>query len=78
MAKAYASDAGTRVTNASLQVHGGIGFTWEHDLHLWLKRALSDAVMFGDSRWHRERIARMVVDGQGAAAEPAAALAAAK
>ena len=39
MAKAYASDAGTRVTGASLQVHGGIGFTWEHDLHLWLKRA---------------------------------------
>ena len=39
MAKAYASDAGTRVTSASLQVHGGIGFTWEHDLHLWLKRA---------------------------------------
>ena len=39
MAKAYASDAGLRVTGASLQVHGGIGFTWEHDLHLWLKRA---------------------------------------
>jgi alkylation response protein AidB-like acyl-CoA dehydrogenase len=78
MAKAYASDAGTRVTNASLQVHGGIGFTWEHDLHLWLKRALSDAVMFGDSRWHRERVAQMVIDGRGAAAEPAAALAAAK
>ena len=38
MAKAYASDAGTRVTGASLQVHGGIGFTWEHDLHLFLKR----------------------------------------
>jgi len=78
MAKAYASDAGTRVTNASLQVHGGIGFTWEHDLHLWLKRALSDAVMFGDSRWHRERVAQMVIDGRGVAAEPAAALAAAK
>ena len=43
MAKAYASDAGTRVTGASLQVHGGIGFTWEHDLHLFLKRAQSDA-----------------------------------
>ena len=75
MAKAYASDAGTRVTNASLQVHGGIGFTWEHDLHLWLKRALSDAVMFGDSRWHREQVARMVIDAQGAPAEPSAALA---
>ena len=40
MAKAYASDAGVRVTNASLQVHGGIGFTWEHDLHLYLKLSL--------------------------------------
>ena len=59
MAKAYASDAGTRVTGASLQVHGGIGFTWEHDLHLFLKRAQSDAVMFGDSRWHRERVAQL-------------------
>jgi alkylation response protein AidB-like acyl-CoA dehydrogenase len=59
MAKAYASDAGTRVTGASLQVHGGIGFTWEHDLHLFLKRAQSDAVMFGDSRWHRGRVAEL-------------------
>jgi alkylation response protein AidB-like acyl-CoA dehydrogenase len=79
MAKAYASDAGMRVTGASLQVHGGIGFTWEHDLHLYLKRAVADAVMFGDSRWHRERVARMVIDGAGAAArEPAEALVAAK
>jgi alkylation response protein AidB-like acyl-CoA dehydrogenase len=59
MAKAYASDAGTRVTGASLQVHGGIGFTWEHDLHLFLKRAQADAVLFGDSRWHRERVAQL-------------------
>jgi len=78
MAKAYASDAGMRVTGASLQVHGGIGFTWEHDLHLYLKRAIADAVMFGDSRWHRERVARMVIDGAGAPREPAEALAAAK
>ena len=65
MAKAYASDAGTRVTGASLQVHGGIGFTWEHDLHLFLKRAIADAVMFGDARWHREQVAQMVIDGAG-------------
>jgi alkylation response protein AidB-like acyl-CoA dehydrogenase len=76
MAKAYASDAGTRVTNASLQTHGGIGFTWEHDLHLYLKRALSDAVMFGDARWHREQVAQMVIDGAGVAVrEPAVAAA---
>jgi alkylation response protein AidB-like acyl-CoA dehydrogenase len=73
MAKAYASDAGTRVTGASLQVHGGIGFTWEHDLHLFLKRASADAVMFGDARWHREQVAQMVIDNPGVvAAEPAA------
>jgi alkylation response protein AidB-like acyl-CoA dehydrogenase len=59
MAKAYASDAGTRVTGASLQVHGGIGFTWEHDLHFFLKRAQAGAAMFGDARWHRERVAQL-------------------
>jgi alkylation response protein AidB-like acyl-CoA dehydrogenase len=63
MAKAYASDAGCRVTGASLQVHGGIGFTWEHDLHLWLKRARCDAAYLGDARWHRERIASLAIDG---------------
>jgi alkylation response protein AidB-like acyl-CoA dehydrogenase len=57
MAKAYASDAACRVTGASMQVHGGIGFTWEHDLHLWLKRAQCDAALLGDARWHRARVA---------------------
>ena len=65
MAKAYASDAGTRVTGASLQVHGGIGFTWEHDIHLYLKRAQADAVMLGDSRWHRRQVARIAGIGEG-------------
>jgi alkylation response protein AidB-like acyl-CoA dehydrogenase len=57
MAKAYASDAGFRVTASALQVHGGIGFTWEHDLHFFLKRAKANAHAFGDARWHRERVA---------------------
>jgi alkylation response protein AidB-like acyl-CoA dehydrogenase len=61
MAKAYSSDAGWRVANASLQVHGGIGFTWEHDLHLWLKRAKVDAAIFGDAHWHREQVATAVL-----------------
>jgi alkylation response protein AidB-like acyl-CoA dehydrogenase len=61
MAKAYASDAGWRVANASLQVHGGIGFTWEHDLHLWLKRAKVDAAIFGDAHWHREQVATAIL-----------------
>jgi alkylation response protein AidB-like acyl-CoA dehydrogenase len=60
-AKAYASDAAVRVTRAALQVHGGIGFTWEHDLHFLLKRAQSNARMFGDARWHRDRVADAVL-----------------
>jgi alkylation response protein AidB-like acyl-CoA dehydrogenase len=59
MAKAYASDAGFRVCASALQVHGGIGFTWEHDLHFFLKRAKSNAHSFGDARWHRERVATL-------------------
>ena len=57
MAKAYASDAGWRVPDASIQVHGGIGFTWEHDLHFFLKRGKANAAIFGDANWHRERVA---------------------
>jgi alkylation response protein AidB-like acyl-CoA dehydrogenase len=57
MAKAYAGDAGFRVAASALQVHGGIGFTWEHDLHFFLKRAKANAHAFGDSRWHRDRVA---------------------
>ena len=56
-AKAYASDAAVNVTRSALQVHGGIGFTWEHDLHLFLKRAEANAHAFGDARWHREQVA---------------------
>ena len=59
MAKAYASDAGWRVPDASIQVHGGIGFTWEHDLHFFLKRAKANAHAWGDARWHRERVAQL-------------------
>jgi alkylation response protein AidB-like acyl-CoA dehydrogenase len=59
MAKAYASDAGFRVTASSIQVHGGIGFTWEHDLHFFFKRAKANAYAFGDARWHRDRVAAL-------------------
>jgi alkylation response protein AidB-like acyl-CoA dehydrogenase len=59
MAKAYASDAGWRVTASSLQVHGGIGFTWEHDLHFLLKRAKADGMLYGSAREHRESVARL-------------------
>jgi alkylation response protein AidB-like acyl-CoA dehydrogenase len=59
MAKAYASDAGFRVAASAIQVHGGIGFTWEHDLHFFLKRAKANAYAFGDGRWHRDRVAEL-------------------
>ena len=57
MAKAWCSDAARRVMATGLQVHGGIGFTWEHDMHLYLKRSQLDQVTFGDAPWHRSRIA---------------------
>jgi alkylation response protein AidB-like acyl-CoA dehydrogenase len=66
MAKAYASDAGWRVPDASIQVHGGIGFTWEHDLHFFLKRGRANASMYGDARWHREQVAKKVLAGAAA------------
>jgi alkylation response protein AidB-like acyl-CoA dehydrogenase len=65
MAKAYASDAATRVTSSALQVLGGIGFTWEHDLHFFLKRARAGAHFLGSAREHRERVAQLA--GLGAA-----------
>lgn len=60
MAKAYASDASRRVCAAGIQLHGGIGMTWEHDLQLYLKRGKACEVAFGDATWHRERLARLM------------------
>ncbi len=64
VAKAYCSDAYREVANRGVQVHGGIGFTWEHDLQLYYKRSKSSETLFGDATFHRERIARLVVDSQ--------------
>src|SRR5437868_9763532 len=55
-AKTWCSDAARRVMASGLQVHGGIGFTWEHDLHLFLKRSQLDQLAFGDAAYHRERL----------------------
>jgi len=60
MAKAAASDAGRKVCAAGIQLHGGIGMTWEHDLQLYLKRAKASEIAFGDATWHRERVARLM------------------
>jgi alkylation response protein AidB-like acyl-CoA dehydrogenase len=62
MAKAYASDAATRATRAALQCHGAIGYSFEYDLHLWMKRAWVQAAAYGDAAWHRTRIASLVLD----------------
>lgn len=59
IAKAYVGDAGTQLAQECLQVHGGIGFTWEHDLHFYLRRLAADRVLYGDPDWHRERICRI-------------------
>ena len=55
-AKIWCSDASKRVMASALQVHGGIGFTWEHDLHFFMKRAQLDQVSFGDAAFHRARL----------------------
>jgi len=59
MAKARASEAAWDVCKSSIQVHGGIGFTWEHDLHFLLKRARADGQLFGTAGQHKERVAAL-------------------
>lgn len=61
-AKAHIGDATVSVCSAAIQAHGGIGFTWEHDAHLWLKRALLDRALFGSPSWHRRRVADAVLN----------------
>jgi alkylation response protein AidB-like acyl-CoA dehydrogenase len=61
-AKIWCADASARVMSSGLQVHGGIGFTWEHDLHLFLKRAQLDRLTFGNSAYHRIRLAALLRD----------------
>ena len=60
VAKAYVGDAARKVCGDSIQVHGGIGFTWEYDLHLYFKRAKALEPMYGDGDYHRELIVRHV------------------
>ncbi|MDG2305826.1 MAG: acyl-CoA/acyl-ACP dehydrogenase [Candidatus Binatia bacterium] len=60
LAKAYCSDAYFRCAADSIQIHGGVGFTWEYDVHLYFKRAKSSETLLGDAPFHRERIARNI------------------
>jgi alkylation response protein AidB-like acyl-CoA dehydrogenase len=58
LAKACASDTYTQTAIHAIQIHGGIGFTWDNDTHLWFKRARSSEVLFGDATYHREQMMR--------------------
>ena len=60
LAKAYCSDAYVRAASENIQIHGGIGFTWEHAAHLYFRRAKSSDLLFGDASYHRELVARRI------------------
>jgi alkylation response protein AidB-like acyl-CoA dehydrogenase len=60
LAKAYVSDAYFHSAAENIQIHGGIGFTWEHDAHLYFKRAKSSEILFGDATYHRELLAQRI------------------
>ena len=64
------SAALSHVATDTIQVHGGIGFTWEHQAHLYFKRAATDAALLGNAEQHRSRVAAMVLDGASAEREP--------
>jgi alkylation response protein AidB-like acyl-CoA dehydrogenase len=64
VAKMYAGDASRNVGNRGIQIHGGMGFTWESDAHLYYRRFKSNETSFGDPAFHRERIARLVIDAR--------------
>ena len=58
MAAAAVGERAVGIAQQCLQVHGGIGYTWEHDLHLFLRRIQSNAALYGEPTWHRERVCR--------------------
>jgi alkylation response protein AidB-like acyl-CoA dehydrogenase len=58
MAKAYCSDTFMAAAAEMIQIHGGIGFTWEHPAHLYFRRAKSAELIFGDPAYHREQLAQ--------------------
>jgi alkylation response protein AidB-like acyl-CoA dehydrogenase len=64
MAKAHASEAAMLSARVALQVHGAIGYTWEHDLHMWMKRTWALASAWGDASYHRARVVQALVPGR--------------
>ena len=69
IAKMYCGDAARSVGNRGIQIHGGMGFTWENDLHLYYRRAKASETAFGDATFHRERIASIVIDSSRVSAK---------
>ena len=59
MAKAFVGDSAIQLAQNCFQSFGGIGYTWEHDQHLYLRRLSADAALYGDPAWHRERLCRL-------------------
>ncbi|MFF1735745.1 acyl-CoA dehydrogenase family protein [Streptomyces sp. NPDC058247] len=59
-AQAYCSETYARAAAETVQIHGGIGFTWEHDAHLYLRRATASGLLLGSASWHLERVARLI------------------
>lgn len=64
IAKSEASEAFMRSAGESIQLHGGVGFTWEYDPHLYFKRARASEQMLGNPSWHRERLATLILESQ--------------
>ena len=62
VAKAYCSDAYFQNAGDALQLHGGVGFTWEYDVHLYFKRAKSSEIFLGNGAYHREKVAQLLLD----------------
>ena len=62
VAKAAAGRAGTHCAKDGIQIHGGIGYTWEHDLHLYIRRAYASEALLGTSEWHHDRLADLLLN----------------
>ena len=61
VAKSSASEAARHIAGEAIQMHGGIGFTWDHDLHLYMRRAFASEELLGTTAWHRDRLAELVL-----------------
>lgn len=65
VAKAAAGEAATRAAKDGIQIHGGVGFTWEHDLHLFIRRAYASEALLGTTGWHHDRLGELLVGNAG-------------